>query len=103
MIGIPQGFIFAADVAGPAAPDKERVAQTVEVLNGFGRNGFLAGQADSDPLGAAADGAALVQGTVEEAAARQDEGTKRGQVMVHAVDFAFEAGDVGEGDADLDS
>src|ERR1035438_2997711 len=61
VIRVPQGFGFAANMADPAAPHEERVAEAVEVLNGFGRNGFLAGQGDRDALGAAADGAALVQ------------------------------------------
>jgi hypothetical protein len=46
-------------------------------LDGFGRNGFLAGERDGGALGAAADGAALVQGAVENTAAREHERMKR--------------------------
>ena len=90
MIGVPRDSLFVADVADPAAPHEERIAKAVKVLNGFGRNRFQTGQGDGDPLGAAADCAALVQQSVENAAAGQDEGTKRGQVMARAVDFLFE-------------
>ena len=56
---------------------------------------------DHDPFGAAADGAPDVQLGLEAAAARQDEGAQRRQVLIHQVHFGFELGDFGLGDARL--
>lgn len=89
------------DEVGPAAPDEDRVAEAVEVLDCFGRDGFLAGESDQQAFGSAADGAGDVEFGVETAAAGEDEAAEGRDVFVHGVDLAFELFDFDVGDAGL--
>src|ERR1017187_7158691 len=100
-VWLPQSFGGAGDVAGPTAPDKQGVTQTVQVADGFRRHAFGAAERDHNAFGAAAHGAADMEFGIEAAAAGQDEGAQRRHVLVHEVHFAFELGDFGIGDARL--
>jgi len=88
-------------VAGPAAPDKQSIAEPVEVLQNrlIDRRGRR--ERDADAFGAAAHGAADVQLRVEPRTARQHERTKARKALVHPVDLAFELGALGVRNARL--
>src|ERR1051325_3289333 len=60
-IRIPQRLRRVHDVAGPAAPYEQRVAEAVQITQVLGRHGLLARQQHAGTLGPAAHGAAQVQ------------------------------------------
>src|SRR5205823_14206870 len=73
LVRLPQSFSDPRDVAGPTAPDEQRVAQPVQIFYSLGWNAFHATRRHTGALRAPADGAAHVQLGVEPAAARQHE------------------------------
>src|SRR5580658_6097877 len=84
-------------MAGPAAPDEERVAEPVQVL----KNLAVRWKSHADAFGSAADGPADVELGVEARAAGQHERSQRREAFVHAVDFALQLFALGRGDARL--
>lgn len=100
-VGRPESFICADGVIDPTAPDEEGVAQTVEIADGFFGDAFGAGESDEKTFGTATDGAADVKVGVEAAATGEDERTQGSEDGVGLIDFVFELGDLGVGDARL--
>src|SRR5260370_21120324 len=55
LVWLPQSFVGAPDPARPTGPDKQRVAQTVQVADAFRRHAFRAAYRTPDSLGARTD------------------------------------------------
>src|ERR1700733_2516023 len=60
LVRLPQNFGNAQHLIHPAAPDEERIAQTIQILNRFWRDLFFTFQSDGQPFGGTANGAAGV-------------------------------------------
>lgn len=89
------------DQIGPAAPDEQGVAQTVQVLDGLRGHGFFASQGDEQAFRTAADGSGDVQFGVQTVSTGQHEAAQGRQIFIHGVDLALELFDFGRGDAGL--
>lgn len=79
-------------MVGAAGLDEEPVAESVEVGQEDGFEGFEAVEGDDEAFGASADGAGDVQASGEFGTAGEDELSEGGEVFGGGVDFAFEAG-----------
>src|SRR5208283_5069493 len=88
-------FRRTKDFVDPAAPDEQRVTQSIEIADGLGGHGLFAGKRNQQPLGAAADGPANMKLGIEAAASGQDERSKRLQFLVRRIQFRFELGNIG--------
>ena len=93
-VGFPEGFGSARRVVRQAAPYEKRVAQTVQILDGFGRDALLSGEGDQQPLGPSANGSANMQIRIEGAPAWQNEGSQGTDDGTGFVDLTLQLLDV---------
>src|ERR1700680_4091883 len=92
-------FGSAEGVIDPARPNEERVGEAVHVDERLGLDGFAFGEGEQEALGAARDRARLMAKPSGIRAAGMDEVVERRQILLAAVDRAFERARVLGGDA----
>src|SRR3954447_4148212 len=90
LVGLPKSLGNIQNMIHPAAPDKESVAQSVEVANGLGGYRLGGAKADEQTLGPAADGSAYVQIRIEPCRAWQNKRTQGRQFEVRFIHFPLE-------------
>src|SRR5579864_1195001 len=100
-IRFPQNFGYSQSMTRPAAPDKQGVAEPVQIPDDLTVNMLFPRERHRDPFGAPADGSAHMQLGIKPAASRQHERAQRGQDSVHPVDLAFQLCDFSVCDARL--
>ena len=91
---LPEVLGLAERVRHPARQHEEQIGEPVHVAEHGLADRLAAHQAQDVALGAAADGAGLVQEGGDHAAARQDEGLERREVGLALVDGALEHRDL---------
>src|SRR5579864_6806911 len=84
-VGFPQNLDNSQCMTGPAAPDKQRVTQPVEVPDDCWVHRLAARQRYTDSLSTAANRAANMQLRIQPATTRQDERPERRQAFVHHI------------------
>ena len=83
-------------MAGPAAPDKKRIAEAIEVFQAG-----LVRYREGHALGPAANRTADMQLGIQPRTARQHERSQGREVLIHTVNLPLELCSLGVGDAGL--
>lgn len=100
-VGLPQRLGCTEYMIHPTTPDKQSVAQSVQVLNSFPGHFFGFGKLHQQPFGTTAHRAADVQFGIEPASTGQHKRPERLQVLVGRIDFSLELSNFNRSNARL--